>query len=66
MGLEIAAALADLYPDRFEVSRILTLLGNAETIERLRRGESPESIVRSWDAQLAAFRQVRAKYLLYR
>ena len=66
MGLEIAAALADLYPDRFDVTRILTLLGNAETVERLRRGESPESIVRSWDPQLENFRRVRAKYLLYR
>jgi uncharacterized protein YbbC (DUF1343 family) len=66
MGLEIAAALADLYPDRFDVTRILTLLGNAETVERLRRGESPESIVRSWDPQLENFRRVRANYLLYR
>jgi uncharacterized protein YbbC (DUF1343 family) len=66
LGVEIAAALADLHPDRFDVARIITLLGNAQTVERLRRRESPESIVRSWDAQLEAFRRVRAKYLLYR
>ena len=66
MGLEIAAALAELYPDHFDVERIITLLGNAQTVERLRRRETPESIVRSWDAQLEAFRRVRAKYLLYR
>ncbi len=66
MGLEIASALADLYADRFDAARTITLLGNAQTVERLRRRESPEAIVRSWDAQLEAFRRVRAKYLLYR
>ena len=66
IGLEIAAALAELYPDHFDVARIITLLGNAQTVERLRRRETPQSIVRSWDPELEAFRRVRAKYLLYR
>jgi uncharacterized protein YbbC (DUF1343 family) len=66
MGLEIAAALRELYPEQFDVAKILSLLGNSGTIERLRRGETADSVVRSWDAQLEAFRQMRAKYLLYR
>jgi uncharacterized protein YbbC (DUF1343 family) len=66
MGLEIAAALRDLYPQQFDVAKILPLLGNAETILRLRRGDAPASIVRSWAAPLEAFRRLRAKYLLYR
>lgn len=66
MGLEIAAALAELYPDRFDVARTITLLGHANTIGRLRRGETPEGIVPSWEPELALFREMRARYLLYR
>jgi uncharacterized protein YbbC (DUF1343 family) len=66
MGLEIAAALAALYPDRFDVARTITLLGHAETVERLRRGDAPDAIVRSWTPELAAFSKMRARYLLYR
>ncbi|MBZ5641432.1 MAG: DUF1343 domain-containing protein [Acidobacteriia bacterium] len=65
MGLEIAAALAKLYPGKFDVGKMIFLLGNAATVERLQRGEAPAAIVSGWDKDLAAFRRVRAKYLLY-
>lgn len=66
MGLEIAAALQKLYPDHFDAAKILTLVGNADTIARLKSGEAPGAIVSGWDASLEAFRKMRAKYLLYR
>jgi uncharacterized protein YbbC (DUF1343 family) len=66
MGLEIAAALRDLYSDRFDVTRTIALLGHTGTVERLRRGETPETILRSWNSELEAFRLMRARYLLYR
>jgi uncharacterized protein YbbC (DUF1343 family) len=65
MGVEIAAALAKLYPDKFDVAKMIELLGNAATIERLSSGESPAAIIAGWDKSLAAFRVVRAKFLLY-
>ena len=44
----------------------VTLLGHADTVQRLRRGETPEAIVQSWEPELALFREMRARYLLYR
>jgi len=64
-GLEIAAVLAKLYPGNFEVSKMMALVGNAETIAKLKAGETPVTVVASWSADLEAFRKMRAKYLLY-
>jgi uncharacterized protein YbbC (DUF1343 family) len=65
MGVEIAAALTKLYPDKFDAAKMIALVGNAATIERLSSGESPAVIVEGWDKSLAAFRVARAKFLLY-
>ncbi len=66
MGLEIAAALEKLYPAQFALDGILTLLGNAATLERLKRGDAPTRIVDDMADELAAFQERRSKYLLYR
>jgi uncharacterized protein YbbC (DUF1343 family) len=65
MGIEIAAALAKLYPRNFDVAKMIALVGNAETIGRLKSGDAPAAIVASWNGELEAFRKMRAKYLLY-
>jgi uncharacterized protein YbbC (DUF1343 family) len=65
MGIEIAAALAKLYPANFDVTKMIALVGNAETIRRLKAGDAPAAIVSSWSLDLEAFRKMRAKYLLY-
>ncbi len=65
MGLEIAAALQKLYPDKFSVEKILPLLGNAATIEKLKNHVSPADIISGWAVDLVAFQRVRSKYLLY-
>ena len=65
LGIEIAAALAKLYPGNFDVTKIIALVGNAETITALQAGDSPATIVASWSEELEVFRRVRAKYLLY-
>lgn len=65
-GLEIAAALRTLYPEHFHLDAVLTLLGNAATLERLRRGDAPTRIVDEMADDLAAFRKRRQPYLLYR
>ena len=66
MGLEIAEALHKLYPQQFQISKMITLLGSQTTVERLERGDDPKAIVAGWDGDLAKFRAMRAKYLLYR
>jgi uncharacterized protein YbbC (DUF1343 family) len=65
MGIEIAAALRHLYPSDWKVDSYLRLLVNAATLERLKRGDSPEAIERSWAPSLADFQNARAAVLLY-
>ena len=64
-GIEIAVALRKLYPSDWKVDSYARLLVNADTLERLKRGQSPEEIMRSWTPKLDEFRRVRAKLLIY-
>ncbi|HET9400423.1 MAG TPA: exo-beta-N-acetylmuramidase NamZ domain-containing protein [Candidatus Acidoferrales bacterium] len=66
MGFEIAAALAKLYPQNFDLDKLITLVGNAHAIARLKNGDSPARILGDEDPELNAFLAIRAKYLLYR
>lgn len=65
MGLEIASVLHHLYPAQFQVDKMIELLGSQSTIERLARGDDPKEIETGWANDLARFRTMREKYLLY-
>ena len=65
VGLEIAVALRKLYPSEWKIDNYRRLLVNDATLERLKRGDSAAEIVRSWEAQLDAFRRRRASALIY-
>jgi uncharacterized protein YbbC (DUF1343 family)/CubicO group peptidase (beta-lactamase class C family) len=65
-GLEIAVALRKLYPSQWKVDSYLRLLANTDTLERLKRGDSPADIQRSWAAQLEEFQRKRASVLIYK
>ena len=64
-GLEIAAALRQLYPANFDPEKMMFLLGSESTIDQIERGVSPAEIVVAWKESLAPFMAMRAKYLLY-
>jgi uncharacterized protein YbbC (DUF1343 family) len=64
-GLEIADALHRLYPERFQVTKLMDLLASQTTLDALIAYQAPASIIASWDSELAEFRALRAKYLLY-
>jgi uncharacterized protein YbbC (DUF1343 family) len=66
VGLEIAALLQRKYPEHFDVTKTIILLGNDASVEQLKAGTPPEQIIASWGADLAAFDQVRRKYFLYK
>jgi len=66
MGLEIAALLKKLYPDKVDLAKTLTLLGNAVAVQQLQNGIAPEKIVDGWKTDLAAYETMRHKYLLYK
>ena len=64
-GIEMALALRKLYPNDWQVDKYLRLLVNANTLERIKRGEGAREIVNSWNISLQEFRQARAEILLY-
>jgi uncharacterized protein YbbC (DUF1343 family) len=66
IGLEIAALLQQKYPDHFDVTKTLLLLGNDATVQSLKAGTTPQEIVASWGKDLAAFDQVRRRYFIYK
>jgi uncharacterized protein YbbC (DUF1343 family) len=66
VGLEIAALVWKKYPEHFDVTKTIVLLGNAATVEQLKAGTAAEQMVAGWSADLAGFEQVRRKYFLYK
>jgi uncharacterized protein YbbC (DUF1343 family) len=64
-GLEIADSLHRLYPERFEVTKLMDLLGSQTTEDALIAYQPAAAIIASWADDLAQFRTLRAKYLLY-
>jgi uncharacterized protein YbbC (DUF1343 family) len=64
-GIEVASALRRLYPTEWKVDSYLRLLVNANTLERVKRGDPPREIVGSWNPQLEEFRRARAAVVLY-
>src|SRR5438552_497067 len=64
-GIEIAAALHQLFPAQWKIDAYSHLLVNSDALERLKRGDSPEEIVRSWANGLENFRRARMRALLY-
>ena len=66
VGLEIAAALSTLFGDKFQLANTDRLLGSRQSFERVMKGEDPAAVAASWGGAEAAWRLLRAKYLLYR
>src|SRR5215510_3022349 len=64
-GIEMALALRKLYPNDWKVDSYLRLLVNADTLARVKRGESARDIVASWNVGLQEFRKAREAILLY-
>ena len=65
VALEAADALHRSYPNRFDVTKLTLLLGSATTVDALVNYVPPVQIISSWSPDLAKFKVMRAKYLLY-
>jgi len=65
-GLEIAAALRKTYPTDWQVDRYARLLVNAEILDAVKRGETPENIEKLVNPKITEFNTRRASYLLYK
>jgi uncharacterized protein YbbC (DUF1343 family) len=66
-GLSVIAAVIKLWPQEFTFrERFFRLLSGTEDMHRrLLKGETPQQILASYAAELAAFRARRKRYLLY-
>jgi uncharacterized protein YbbC (DUF1343 family) len=64
-GLEIASQLLKLYPKDFAVDQFNRLLANRKIYDAFRQGVEARALRQIWQSDLAAFRSVRSKYLLY-
>jgi uncharacterized protein YbbC (DUF1343 family) len=64
-GMEFAEALHKLYPDHFQIAKMIVLVGSQSTVDALQNGVPVDHIIASWSDDLAKFRTMRAKYLLY-
>jgi uncharacterized protein YbbC (DUF1343 family) len=56
-GLEIAAALHALYGERFELAKVMKLLGSAAAVDGLRAGTRIAALERAWEPELFAYRE---------
>src|SRR5438067_10467885 len=64
-GIEVAVALHSLYPADWKVDSYSRLLVNADALEKLKRGASPEELTQSWSGKLNEFQRARARVLIY-
>lgn len=65
LGVELSAALYQLYPKDFKVERVNDILGNQAVVDAIARGEDPRRIAEDWREPLEAFGRLREKYQLY-
>ncbi len=66
MGVEIASALAHLYPQHWKAMPMHPEIGSRAIVRQILRGEDPRRIQASWQGARKRFLAIRAKYLLYR
>ena len=66
LGLEVAAALQQLYPGKIDFAANKRLIGSDDAVRRLQAGETPNAVQQSFMDPVAAFVKMRESYLLYR
>jgi uncharacterized protein YbbC (DUF1343 family)/CubicO group peptidase (beta-lactamase class C family) len=65
LGLEVAAALQHLYPDKYKITALDRLMVSKASLDAIVAGEDPRRVAEDWQAQIDRFDAVRAKYLIY-
>ena len=65
LGIEIAAALHQLYPAQYKLDAIDTLVRSRSTLQALKDGEDPRRIAESWQDAITRFLTQRQPFLLY-
>jgi uncharacterized protein YbbC (DUF1343 family) len=66
MGTTIVWQIHKLFGDAFKIDGVNRLLKSDKTMATIKEASDPKSIPGTWEAELAAFKKVREKYLIYR
>src|SRR5215471_8354719 len=66
MGIELASALRKLYPQQWQLERMMDILANQPVLEAIGKGQDPRRISQDWQERLRQFETVREHYLLYK
>lgn len=66
LGTVLAWHLRAQGSDRFEVDKVNMLVKSDATLAAIKSAKSPAEVSKGWESGLEAFRNVRAKYLIYR
>jgi uncharacterized protein YbbC (DUF1343 family)/CubicO group peptidase (beta-lactamase class C family) len=66
LGIELAAALKNLYAADYKIDRMPELLENQAAYDGLLAGKDPRRIAQDWQEGLEKFKTIREKYLLYK
>jgi uncharacterized protein YbbC (DUF1343 family) len=65
LGVEIASALHQLHPGDFQIDKTLSMIGSRAVLQAIKEGQTPDSIIQSWQPALEDFLELRSKYVLY-
>jgi uncharacterized protein YbbC (DUF1343 family) len=65
LGIEIVSALQHLYPDKYKIAGLDTLMVSKTSLDALEGGQDPRRIAEQWQDDIKEFQTVRAKYLIY-
>lgn len=66
LGIALAWHLKQLGGDTFEIDKVNVLLKSEKTLAAIKSAKSPVDVEAVWQEDLAAFKELRSKYLIYR
>lgn len=65
LGIELLSALNTLYPEQFDLTKTLGMIGSRSVLDALQRHVAPEIIAAQWLPDIEQFKSMREKYLIY-
>jgi uncharacterized protein YbbC (DUF1343 family) len=65
LGLSMISILHRLYAEKFQIDKVIDLLGNTEALKGLKAGKSPAAVLQSENSRLQDFLEKRQRALIY-
>jgi uncharacterized protein YbbC (DUF1343 family)/CubicO group peptidase (beta-lactamase class C family) len=66
LGVELASALRKLYPQQWQLNKMIDILVSQPVFDAIAQGQDPRRIAQDWQEQLQDFLKIRTKYLIYK